>query len=327
MCRSLIGAMLALALVTTASADVLTNAQMTVLEGDALADSVLSIRPKHFAGCGELQRGPQTCVVFRANSGEAFFVENTDGFLEGDRVWVSGWVNPRSRICFPFIGPAIENNTIYPCLASCGVLGHGPQSCTMFHADSGESFAIGNTGGFFVGARVYVTGPIIEGVTMCWPASVPAIRNNTIQACFEGCGVLGLGPQSCTMFHADSGESFAIRNTGDFFIGDRVYVTGPVVEESMMCWPVIGPAIEDNTIQACFKGCGVLGHGPQSCTLFHADSGESFAIGNIGDFFVGDRVYVTGPVVEESMMCWPVIRPAIEDNTIGACPRTPSVLP
>jgi len=145
--------------------------------------------------------------------------------------------------------------------------------------------------------------------------------------CFSGCGELGHGPQTCTMFHADSGESFAVGNTGGFWIGDYVYVAGLVVEDSLLCWPPVVPAVEDNAISACFAGCGVLGRGPQNCSIvFHADSGGTFTLDNVGSFTLGDRVYVTGAVNEDSMDCWPVTTPAIEDNTIRSCPTGYDVL-
>ena len=60
------------------------------------------------------------------------------------------------------------------------------------------------------------------------------------------------------MFHADSGESFAVGNTGGFWIGDYVYVAGLVVEDSLLCWPPVVPAIEDNTIRSCPTGYDVV---------------------------------------------------------------------
>ena len=60
--------------------------------------------------------------------------------------------------------------------------------------------------------------------------------------------------------------------------------------------------------------------GPQHCILiFNADDGSAFALDNYGDFFWGDRVYVTGPINVFATTCWPLALDAIEDNTIAAC--------
>ena len=134
---------------------------------------------------------------------------------------------------------------------------------------------------------------------------------------FVGPGLLQLGPQSCFTFVADSGESFFIENTGEFVAGDYVYVSGEIVEESLLCWPVVGPAIENNTIAEYFVGSGTLERGPQNCILmFHSDDGRGFALDNFSDFFWGDRVYVTGPIDEDSLACWPATVPKIDENTI-----------
>ncbi|HNQ24417.1 MAG TPA: hypothetical protein PKK06_15125 [Phycisphaerae bacterium] len=215
----------------------------------------------------------------------------------------------------------VEDLVVDTYFAGYGILGHGPQSCTMFHADTGESFALGNLGGFFVGAHVYVTGLVSTDSLLCWPVRTPAIEDNTIAGCFSGCGVLAHGPQSCLMIQGDNGESYAVENTGDFFIGDYVYVAGWIDEDSLACWPATIPEIRDNTIVPCFSGCGTLGRGPQDCSvIFNADDGPSYALDNLGGFHLGDHVYVNGPVDEDAQACAPVSIPRIEDNTIAACP-------
>ena len=134
---------------------------------------------------------------------------------------------------------------------------------------------------------------------------------------FVGPGLLQLGPQSCFTFAADSGESFFIENTGQFVVGDYVYVSGEIVEDSLLCWPVVGTAIENNAIAEYFTGSGTVDRGPQNCTLmFHSDDGRGFMLDDFGDFLWGDRVYVTGPIDEDSLACWPVTMPTIEENTI-----------
>ncbi len=203
----------------------------------------------------------------------------------------------------------------------CGVLRLGPQTCILIHTDDGRAYAVENTGNFWPGEYVHVSGLIDEDALACWPASIPAIYDNTIGACFAGYGTLRRGPQGCLVqFVADEGGTYVLDDNGDFWWGDRVYVTGAINEESMPCWPYDTPAIENNTIQGLFEGYGTLQRGPQGCFMqFVAEEGGTYVLDDYGDFWWGDRVYVTGAINEESMPCWPYDTPAIEDNTIQGC--------
>ncbi len=85
------------------------------------------------------------------------------------------------------------------------------------------------------------------------------------------------------------------------------------------------PAIESdyNCPEDCaddyFAGCGVLEHGPKRCTVLHADTGELFVVPSTGEFRIGDRVYMTGWVVGESLLVAADSVLVIEDYTISAC--------
>lgn len=111
-----------------------------------------------FAGCGTLGPGPQGCVLFTADSGEVFALENLGPTLPSTpHVWVRGIVNPQSHLCLPFVMPGLMNNTIAPCFEGCGTLVLGVE-CVLFAADSGGLFLLSNLGGFQVGDRVFVRG-------------------------------------------------------------------------------------------------------------------------------------------------------------------------
>ena len=70
-------------------------------------------------------------------------------------------------------------------------------------------------------------------------------------ASFHDCGRLEPGPQGgCPLLVTDDGVFYLIENTGKFDFGDRVYVAGDFVAESLLCIP--GPSfqgIENNTIE------------------------------------------------------------------------------
>jgi len=68
-----------------------------------------------FDGCGVLIAGNETgCVLFRADAGEEYFLDDYGIFTVGDRVRVTGFLNPNC-ITTCQQGPCIENNTIDVC--------------------------------------------------------------------------------------------------------------------------------------------------------------------------------------------------------------------
>ncbi len=207
----------------------------------------------------------------------------------------------------------------------CGTLQIGPQGCTIFAADlpGGGFFAIENTGDFFIGDFVFVAGAINPQSTLCLPVTLPGIEDNLIASCsppepFASCGTLQMGPQGCPVFLADDGSGFFIENTGDFFMGARVYVEG-IVQVAWACPPLPPtPALLDNTIEACFTECGTLVQGAE-CVLFEADSGGLFVLEDLGGFHVGDDVWVSGVVDPECNTTCQQGAGCIQNNLIEPC--------
>ncbi|MHC5114662.1 MAG: DUF5818 domain-containing protein [Planctomycetota bacterium] len=105
-----------------------------------------------------------------------------------------------------------------------------------------------------------MTAAVCAGLLVTAPApaqDTAVVTPHTNQEGFAGCGVLAFGPQTCVMLQADDGQAYALGHLGEFFIGDRVRVTGTVTPDSLLCWPAPATAIEDNTITAC--GAPVFG--------------------------------------------------------------------
>jgi hypothetical protein len=213
-------------------------------------DSVAPVPLKHFEGPGTLGIGPQGCTLFNADIGKSFAISDIGTFLPGDRVWASGVVDPKSFECFPVILPGLVKVTLVPYIEASGTLVYQPQRCIGVHLDSGATYPIDNVGDFFIGDRVFVRGWLEADSQMCFPVIRDALRDVKIEAFYAGTGTIGVGPQGCVLVHTDDGLSFSISNLGDFFIGDRVYVTGIVDEDSVACFPVILPELVDNTIAA-----------------------------------------------------------------------------
>ena len=140
---------------------------------------------------------------------------------------------------------------------------------------------------------------------------------------FTGCGTLGPGPQGCVLFHADSGETFALQNVGPV-LAPRVFVRGEIEPNSFLCFPIIMPGLLNNTISLCFDDCGVLVQGVE-CVLFQSDGGGLYVLQNTGGFSVGDRVRVTGGL---NPICATICQQGdgcIEDNTIELCDSAPPI--
>jgi hypothetical protein len=201
-----------------------------------------------------------------------------------------------------------------------GTIGIGPQGCLVFSADDGQSFFFNDAQGFFPGERAFIVGTIEDESLMCFPFIGTALRDAILRPIYEACGTLALAPQGClALIDDETGESVFVQNTGGFVPGDRVCILGGLEEESDLCFPIIGRAVLFNEISRLFEGCGELALAPQGCIAIHADSGEILALGDVDGFLPGDRVFVTGGVDEQSLLCFPADVPAIPDNTIEAC--------
>jgi len=167
----------------------------------------------------------------------------------------------------------------------------------------------------FDGARLTALGTL--SLLAFTAVAATSVRTGTPpETHYEGAGTLTHGPASCTSFSGDDGTTMFIENIGDFFVGDRVYVSGTVAHNAELCFAHAGLTLEDNEIMALFEGVGTIGWGPQTCLHLMADSGEGFFIRDTGGFLPGSRVYVVAAVQEDSQMCWPRIGTGLINTTV-----------
>ncbi|MBX3396848.1 MAG: hypothetical protein KF841_15940 [Phycisphaerae bacterium] len=138
---------------------------------------------------------------------------------------------------------------------------------------------------------------------------------------FSACGTLGPGPQACILFHADNGETFALENAGPA-PANRVWVRGVIEPFSYLCFPIVMPALVNNTLSVCFDQCGVLVQGVE-CILFSSDGGGLYVIEHIGGHAVGDHVRVRGGLNSACATLCMQGDGCIEDNTIEPCMNQP----
>jgi hypothetical protein len=124
---------------------------------------------------------------------------------------------------------------------------------------------------------------------------------------FQGCGELAIGPQGCSLFAAESGQTFAISLPRGFDPQGTFFVTGIVDLTSFACFPAQIAELVDVSAGDCYDACGTLEIGPSGCAVFHTESGESIAIGgDVGGFGSGDHVHVTGGLVFGQGGCFPL---------------------
>jgi len=81
---------------------------------------IVSFVPDYFEGCGVLVQGVE-CVLFQADAGRLYVLDNLGNFQVGDRVWVRGVLNQDCiTICMEGDG-CIKDNFIFACSQECQV--------------------------------------------------------------------------------------------------------------------------------------------------------------------------------------------------------------
>jgi hypothetical protein len=298
-----------------------------------IAVTTLAPCGSQFSGCGTLVQSGN-CLVFQADSGGTFVLDQLGGFGPGDRVDVAGTENPLCGNTCSTTNGCLTVSSILACgtqFTSCGqLIVRG--TCVLFVADRGGTYSLDTLASFVAGDRVRVAGTLDLTCAAQCPPEDGCITHNTIQSCnttFVGCGTLVQGP-GCVMFQADSGGTFALANTGGLSVGTRVHVTGVTGGACVNTCATTQTCIADNTIELCqneFVECGKLVQGAE-CVLFQADTGASYVLDNLAGFSVGARVRVTGILDQTCVSTCLISGGCVHNNTVtadtGTCPLAPS---
>lgn len=188
-----------------------------------------------------------------------------------------------------------------PQFVDCGFLVEGIE-CVLLRADCGGAFVIPGLRGFVPGDRVRVAGKLTTSCTTFCQEGDGCILGAVVEPCdFDGCGRLVEVPAGCIVFRAELGRDFLLDDLGDFQVGDRVRVTGPVRTGCNSACVTPCAAIVGNTISPCVvETCGELVEVAPGCIVFLTANGDRYVVENVGDFRAGDAVFVVGELADAS---------------------------
>jgi hypothetical protein len=254
--------------------------------------------------CGTLGIGPQSCTVFTTTDGVSYFIDNTQGFGPGETVYVAGMVDFDAP-CFPVGGSTIVRvEAIGACYQGCGTLGIGPQGCTLFIGDDGQTFAPDNIGRPVLGEQVFVIGAVqSRGISPCFPAQIPALQGNLIGPCVDSCGEVVFGAE-CPLFASDEGGLYAVNAPGGLQVGDRIHVTGMLDPECVSICQQGDGCVLNATVNDCsadLTNDGSVNGADLGALLLHW--GQCISVsGCIGD--ITNDAIVDGADLGELLLAW-----------------------
>jgi hypothetical protein len=159
---------------------------IAILGASFLASTVAWAVPNQpFEDCGTIIQGVE-CRLFDSDNFGVYVVTTFADFNVGDRVMVTGQLNPD---CITFCQQGdgcIENASISPCpgeaFEDCGTIIQGVE-CRLFDSDNFGVYVVTTFAGFNVGDRVLVTGTYNPYcVTVCMQGD-GCIENATVVPC------------------------------------------------------------------------------------------------------------------------------------------------
>lgn len=134
---------------------------------------------------------------------------------------------------------------------------------------------------------------------------------------FNQCGELVQGAE-CVLLRADDESLWVLDERGEFDVGDRVHVIGEADGNCASICQQGDGCITVASIVHCdgaFAECGTLVQGVE-CVLFESDTNFRFAVENLGEFEVGDRVRVAGTLDGDCVTACLQTDGCIRNNTI-----------
>jgi hypothetical protein len=154
---------------------------------------------------------------------------------------------------------------------------------------------------------------------LAWlPAALLAAAAAGQESNFDQCGDLVRGAE-CVLLRADDESLWVLDDRGEFDVGDRVHVIGEADANCVSTCQEGDGCVTVASIRHCdgaFVECGTLVQGVE-CVLFESDTNFLFAVENLGDFDVGDRVRVAGTLEGDCVTACLQTHGCISENTIA----------
>lgn len=148
-----------------------------------------TIEPCGLDACGTLIEEDSGCVVFETEGGARYLLEDTGGFVPGDRVRVTGAVAPGcSSECLDPCVEVVDSEVTMCFYENCGQLVDLGDGCIVLETTSGDRYAVENTGGFQAGDTVLASG-ILSNV-----CASPCIGQVELKGCIQDNDVDTAGP-------------------------------------------------------------------------------------------------------------------------------------
>lgn len=142
---------------------------------------------------------------------------------------------------------------------------------------------------------------------------------------FEACGELVQGVECVLFKDFRDNQEYVVENLGSFDVGDVVSIVGLHDPDCVTTCQQGTGCIRDNTIAECdtFTATGTLVAGTE-CTLFvDDDTDKAYVLENLGNFDVGDRVFVTGDRDPNCVTACGEGSGCIKNNTVTAADNPP----
>jgi hypothetical protein len=175
-----------------------------------------------------------------------------------------------------------------------GVIVEHPNSvCSVFEADTGETFTLSSLGGYTHGDRVHVTGTYdTNQFSQCENTGGPTITVSAIQPAFAGVGAISFTKTSTILTTPDN-RTYLVPAAGSIRAAGNVYVQGTVTPGSRTL-----STINATSVGPGFSGFGrITSFGPGPIT-FVSEAGATYTLdrpGSIGtQFYENDLIFVEG---------------------------------
>ena len=258
------------------------------------------------------------CILFQADTGQIYHLDEMGSFVAGDRVRVHGMImcECESSFCNQPVDGCITVITIEPCCDAdfCQYERSG-QGFSPSSIRAGQTLTL-NFGGANCG-----TTDIPAGWAIRYYASLDTTITSSDYFLYEAVADFGIGAGR----QLGLLEEFVFPSsvpTGQYYIGWIFDPTNEICEsnENNNAGYVKGARLTVSSSSTGFEGCGTIVRIGEFGRLFRADAGGLYQLSTFADFKAGDHVWVQGQITSgPGTYCGEQIEGFITVTTIRLC--------